>query len=89
MVNTYTTNKITHFCISPKNLDKWVYQNKAKYEEVFEGCLLNNYLITCKRGYAAVYEKVVNEWSSTFIVFFQPYKNGYEVCSEFYKKMEK
>ena len=36
-----------------------------------EGCLLDSFMLACKRGYAAVYETCLNEWSSTYRVEFE------------------
>ena len=45
------------FSISSKGLEKWMHQNRAEYTGAFvEGTLLDNFVIACKRGFAAVYE---------------------------------
>lgn len=63
---------LTTFRIRPDDLDKWMHQNKAKYTGAFvEGCLLDNFVLVCKRGFAAVYECHLNEWSSTYQVEFE------------------
>lgn len=64
--------RLTKLRISPKNLEKWMHQNEAKYTGVFvEGCLLDNFVLVCKRGFAAVYEHYLNCWSSDYLIEFQ------------------
>lgn len=59
------------FFISPQGLKKWMHQNRADYTGAFvEGTLLDNFVIACKRGFAAVYEHCLNEWSSDYRVEF-------------------
>jgi hypothetical protein len=72
------------------NLEKWLEQNKAECIECVEGCLIDNALYACKRGYAAIYERFVNTWSSAYEIHFQPYSNndGMDVCNAFYKRFE-
>ena len=53
------------------NLVKWMHQNNAEYTgEFFDGCLLDNFIVTCKNGVAALYEHYCNEWSSCYEVHF-------------------
>lgn len=89
MNTTQTNTRITHFIINPHNLEKWIHQNAGEIDEIVEGCLLDNLLIACKRGYAALYEKYVNTNESTYEGYFQPYKDGYNVADEFYTKFDK
>lgn len=57
-------------------LEKWLTQNKAQYTGDFvEGCLLDNYVVSCKRGFAAVYEDYINANSSGYKIVFAPYKD--------------
>jgi hypothetical protein len=59
--------------MKPSNLGKWMHQNKASYAGVFvEGCLQDNFVLACKRGFAAVYEHYLNDWSSDYLVEFEP-----------------
>ena len=76
---------VTSFRISPENLGKWMHQNRAEYTGAFvEGCLLGNFELACKRGFAAVYEHYLNCWSSDYLIEFQPgaaqgvWKNWYK-----------
>lgn len=63
----------TSFRISPANLDMWMHQNEAEHTGAFvEGCLLDNFVLACKRGFAAVYEHYLNCWSSDYLIEFQP-----------------
>ena len=60
------------FSISPKGLEKWMHQNQVEYTGDFvEGTLLDNFVIACKRGFAAVYEHRLNEWSSDYRVEYE------------------
>lgn len=77
---------VTSFRISPENLDMWMHQNEAEYTGAFvEGSLLNNFVLACKRGFAAVYEHYLNCWSSDYLIEFQPgaaqdvWKNWYNL----------
>lgn len=89
MNTTQTNTRITHFIIKPWHLEKWIHQNAGEIDEIVEGCLLDNLLIACKRGYAALYEKYVNAYESTYEVYFQPYKDGNNVADKFYTKVDK
>ena len=99
MVNTQTRThrqalNIHVFIVD--NLAKWLEQNKAECIEgvecieCVEGCLIDNALYACKRGYAAIYERFVNTWSSAYEIHFQPYSNndGMDVYNAFYKRFE-
>ena len=64
---------MTQFHIRGSDLEKWMHQNKAEYTGNFvEGCLLDNFVVATKRGFAALYEHPLNEWSSDYIVEFEP-----------------
>lgn len=56
------------------SIDKWMHQNDAECLEFFEGCLLDNYLLYCKRGNAFVYEHYLNSNSSNYRVMFFTHK---------------
>lgn len=74
---TAEPENITVFNLDPMNLDKWMHQNKASYTgEYREGNLIDSFILSCKRGYAALYETYSNEWNSTYTVEFMPYKYG-------------
>lgn len=48
------------FGISPKYFEKWFSQNQGEYTGDFvEGVLLDSFVIATKRGFAAVYEKIM------------------------------
>ena len=52
---------IKKFLLDPAALDKWMYQNKAIYTgDYIEGCLLDNFVVGTRRGYAAIYENYIN-----------------------------
>lgn len=60
--------------MGPRELKKWQSQNKAVCSGDFcDGCLLDNFVLFCKRGVAAVYEHYVGPWSSNYRVEFEPY----------------
>lgn len=68
-----TAAGVTCFRLDPNQLEKWMFQNKAGFAgDYIEGCLLDNFVIATKRGYAAVYENYLNEWSSDYYIEFQP-----------------
>ena len=76
---------MTTFRIGPADLEKWMHQNEAEYTGAFApGCLLDNFVLACKRGFAAFYEHYLNCWSSDYLVEFEPgpaqgvWKNWYE-----------
>lgn len=63
---------MTSFRIGATNLEKWMAQNKAEYTGDFvDGALLDNFMLACKRGFAAVYEHYLNCWSSDYLVEFE------------------
>lgn len=65
---------VTCFRISAgSDLEKWIRQNGAEYTGDFSpGCLLDNFVMVTKRGFAAFYENFVNCWTSDYYVEFQP-----------------
>ena len=67
-----------------------MHQNAAEYTGAyFEGSLIDNFILTCKRGYCAVYEKFVNPNMSEHIYKFVPYTdktNCDKLWAEFYDR---
>ena len=65
---------VTCFRLAPgEQFKKWMYQNGAEYTgDYVEGCLLDNFVVATRRGYAAIYARALNEWSSCYYVEFQP-----------------
>ena len=60
------------FTFNQSGLNKWIHQNQAKYTGDFiDGTLLDNFVLCCKRGYAAIYERPLNEWSSCYRVEYE------------------
>lgn len=54
-------------------LAKWMHQNKAEYTGDFvEGCLLDNFVVETRRGFAAIYEQYATPNSSVYRVEFEP-----------------
>lgn len=65
-------DRVLTFRLHPSELEKWMHQNRAEYTgDAVEGCLLNSFVLTCKRGFAAVYEHYLTEWTSDYLVEFQ------------------
>ena len=63
---------MTKMRIQPSFLNKWLHQNKAECTgDCVEGCLLDNFVVATKRGYAAIYEHYVNAWESDYRVEFE------------------
>lgn len=75
MVNGYswTQDKRTSGFIL-HDFDTWQAQNEAEIIEYAEGCLLDNMVMACKRGTAFLFEEYQNEWTSSYHVYFVPYK---------------
>lgn len=62
----------TFYIYGENELQEWMLRNKAEYTGDFiEGCLLNNFVVSTPRGYAAIYEHYVNEWTSCYYVEFE------------------
>jgi hypothetical protein len=63
---------LREFTFNQSGLDKWIHQNQAKYTGAFlNGVLLDNFVLCCKRGFAAIYEYPLNEWSSCYRVEYE------------------
>ena len=88
--NDFYTEKnaagVTCFRINPgAAFEKWMYQNGAEYAgDYVEGCLLDNFVVSTRRGFAAVYENYVSEWASDYYIEFQP-GAAQDVFSNWYK----
>ena len=88
-------NPVKEFYLNPVQFEKWKHQNAADYtDDYFPGCLLDNFVLSCRRGYAFLYENYVNSNMSNYLVKFLPYKAPQKVFNalfgEFYdlEKME-
>lgn len=58
------------------DLGKWMHQNEAEHTEwAFEGCLLDNFMLKCKRGWCAVYERYATPNSSVHEFHFAAYSD--------------
>ena len=81
-----TAAGVTCFRINPgAAFEKWMYQNGAEYAgDYVEGCLLDNFVVSTRRGFAAVYENYVSEWASDYYGEFQP-GAAQDVFSNWYK----
>ena len=62
-----------------RDMQKFIRQNKAETTDFYYGCLQDNFILACKRGFAFCYERYVNPWSSAHTVFFVPYKDDKDV----------
>lgn len=83
---------MTEFNLNPKYFDMWLHQNNGVYTGDFvDGCLLDNFIVATKRGYAAFYEKACTTWTSCYHVYFEPYpaEHLFEQWYEFEKEAEK
>lgn len=72
------------------DINKWLNQNQAEYTgDFFEGCLLDNFIVSCKNGIAALYEHYSNCGSSCYEVYFgRTEKEKRKIYDEFYRRME-
>lgn len=72
------------------DLNRWLHQNEAEYTgDFFDGCLLDNFIVYCKNGIAALYEHYCNEWSSCYEVHFgRTEKEKRGIYEEFYRRTE-
>lgn len=80
---------IKKILLDPAALEKWMHQNKANYTGDFlEGCLLNNFIVSTRRGYAAIYEKYINPNKSGYYIEFEAGTAAaiFNNWSEFYNK---
>ena len=74
---------MTHF-IMKVPLNKWMHQNGGEYTgDYFEGSLLDNFIVTTKRGYCFIFEQYLNEWSSAYLCYFVPYKDKDDIAMMF------
>ena len=65
-------NNIKALHVGSCELNKWLHQNKADYTGLFvDGCLLDNFVVVTKRGFAAIYEEYLNPNSSGYYIEFQ------------------
>ena len=66
--------------------EKWMHQNQAGTTGDFvEGCLLDNFIVQCKHGVAALYEHYCNCWSSCYEVHFaRTESEARDLFEEFY-----
>lgn len=63
---------IKRFEMNQKQLDHWMYQNRAEYMgDYVEGVLLDSFTLSVKRGYAAVYAHYLTPNSSDYVVEWQ------------------
>lgn len=78
---------MSDFMLATGDEGMWMHQNEAVLIDCFEGVLVDNELYACKRGYCAAYEKALNEWSSTQVYVFAPYKDE-SACAELLDEFE-
>ena len=53
------------------SLEKWIFQNAAEVIDCVEGCLLDNYLVKAKNGFAMILETYANSNSSINTIIFE------------------
>lgn len=77
---------VTCFRLEPgPAFHKWRHQNSAEFTgDYVEGCLLDSFVMSTRRGFAAFYENYVNEWTSDYYVEFQA-GAAQDVFSNWYK----
>ena len=75
--------------MNPAALSKWKHQNNAKYVgNWLDGVLLDNFTLSTKRGFAAVYEHYVNPNKSDYRIEYETgaaqnvWKNWYKFEAE-------
>lgn len=68
-----TKNLNTCKAFRVRNPEKWRHQNNAHTLDYYEGSLIDNFLLGCKRGFCAVYECYVNSNMSEHLYIFVPY----------------
>lgn len=82
-------SNVRAFTFDQAGLEKWMHQNRAEYTGAFvDGTLLDNFVLVCKRGFAAVYEHPLNEWCSDYRVEFEV-GAAQEVWSRWYRFAER
>ena len=52
------------------NIGKLIKQNCGEVIDCIEGCLLDDLLVSCKRGMMALLETYQNAWQSVYTVYF-------------------
>ena len=72
-IATDRENGITTFKLY--DVDKWFHQNAASIDDCLDGCLLDNFLISCTNGVAVVLEHAETTQSSCYLVKFARYDN--------------
>lgn len=79
-------NDLKVFRPNPSQLKKWLRQNKVEdFIDCSEGVLLDNLVVQCKRGIAALYEHYVNSNQSDYLVEYQ-HGDGAAVLSNWDKR---
>lgn len=74
-MNEYTwtmEKRVTEFTLH--DFGKWAAQNGAECIDYVQGCLIDNFVMACKRGTAFIFEEYANTWTSKYRVYFIPYK---------------
>lgn len=73
-------------------IEMWLHQNDAEFTGAwFDGVCQDNFIVSCKRGYAACYECGWNKWTGTHEITWVPYsdKAGIDrLFAEFYARQE-
>lgn len=82
------SGKHTYSTFPIEQLDTWIKQNNGEYIDCIEGCLLDNYVIACKRGTAFIYERYLNSNSSGYECYFVPNNAPNDVLNEFWDEFE-
>lgn len=65
---------IKEYLLNPDALDMWLHQNGSNEIIDFrEGCLLDSFIISTKRGTAAIYERYCTSWTSNYRIEWEKY----------------
>ena len=73
-----------------RDLDKFLWQNKADIVSFVEGYLLDNYVAISEKGNIIfIFEECVNSWSSRYhAYFFREYEQNSGECQKFWEFFE-
>ena len=91
MVSRYNeteTGKRAYSAFPIENLEAWMLQNRANYIDECEGSLLDNYVLSCKRGTAFIFERYLNSNSSGYECYFIPEHANNKILNYFWDEFE-
>jgi hypothetical protein len=63
---------MTEFLLGTDDIGRWLHQNHTiPTGDFVEGCLLDNWVVATKRGFAAIYEHYLNPNSSCYRIVWE------------------